>query len=306
MFRTFSRLFLPNKLDAICQRAVRRSAKKILIAWNRGLGDIALGLYAVVQRIREHMPDAQITFLIRPDLQEGFTLLEGVRTILAPAWVRGEPYDVGQTLHSLDRSCKEFDLIIPYPSPTDWVRWQIGSLTPRLVWNSAHDGLSKKFDLADGFVYIGVQTTTETDHGPWRNWPSERWLELFRKLGSFDKARIILFGNAPGPRLDSGQIIDLRGKTALLEMLSIIKNHCRHLIVPDSGILSIVYYLDAAFPLQIISLWSDPKQGVLKQNVASPNPMLAHRPLIGAHRDLSNVSAGDVFHHLSSGFIHAK
>jgi ADP-heptose:LPS heptosyltransferase len=102
------------------------------------------------------------------------------------------------------------------------------------------------------------------------------------------------------------RIIDLRGKTSLFELLSIIKNRCRYLIAPDSGILSMVYYLDTAFPLQIISLWADPKHGILKQNVASPNPLLIHRPLIGAHRDLSTVSADDVLNHLFLGSAHAK
>ncbi|MBF8262815.1 MAG: hypothetical protein HW387_480 [Parachlamydiales bacterium] len=306
MFRTFARLFLPNRLDAICRMAERRSAKKILIAWNRGLGDIALGLYAIVHRIREWIPDAQITFLIRPNLQEGFTLLEGVQTIVAPMWIRGEPYDVEQTLVALNRSGKEFDLIIPHPSPTDWVRWQHGSLVPRLVWNKAHDDLYKKFDLPEGRVYIGAQATAETNYGLWRNWPPERWQELFHKIGSFSRARVILFGYGSEPFFESDQLIDLRGKTTLMELLSIIKNRCRYLIVPDSGILSMAYYLDAAFPLQILSLWADPKHGILKQNVASPNPMLVHRPLIGTHRDLSTVSADDVFQHLAPGIIHAK
>ena len=32
-----------------------------MLFWNRGLGDIALGLYAIVHRIRESIPDAKIT-----------------------------------------------------------------------------------------------------------------------------------------------------------------------------------------------------------------------------------------------------
>ena len=299
MFRTISRFFLPNRLDYLCKRARRRQAKRILLAWNRGLGDIALGLYAIVHRIRYWIPDAQITFLIRANLQEGFSLMDGVQTISAPSWVRGEPYDVKQTLISLGLSAQEFDLIIPWPSPTEWVSWQHGQIVPRLVWKADHDDLYKKFNLPAHFTYIGVQPVAETHYGLWRNWPQNRWSELFEKLRSDDQKRVILFGVGSEPPFSCDRIIDLRGKTSLFELLSIIKNRCRYLIAPDSGVLSMAYYLDAAFPLQIISLWADPKHGILKQNVASPNPMLIHRPLIGAHRDLSTVSVDNVLQFIS-------
>ena len=301
MFRTLSRIFLPNRLDWLCRRARRRHHRRILLAWNRGLGDIALGLYAIVSRIRYWIPDAEITFLIRENLQDGFSLLPGVSTIVAQDWKRGEPYDVKETLQKLGRDVKDFDLIIPWPSPTDWVNWQYGKLVPRLAWNSAHDELWKKFNLSDGFTYIGAQVVAETNYGLWRNWPEERWFELFEKLKRHEKVRVILFGYGAEPHFGHEQIIDLRGRTSLFEMLSIIKNRCRHLIVPDSGILSMAYYLDAAFPLQVLSLWADPKHGILKQNVASPNPLLVHRPLIGEHRDLRSVSADEVLSYLALG-----
>ena len=306
MFRTFSRLFLPNRLDWLCRLARRRHHRRILLAWNRGLGDIALGLYAIVSRIRYWIPDAKITFLIRENLQEGFSLLPDVGTIVAPDWKRGEPYDVKETLQKLGRDRKDFDLIIPWPNPTDWVNWQYGQLVPRLVWNSSYDELWKKFNLPDGLTYIGAQVVAETNYGLWRNWPQERWAELFEKLERIEKVRVVLFGYGDQPRLSSHQIIDLRGRTSLFEMLSIIKNRCRFLIVPDSGILSMAYYLDAAFPLQVLSLWADSKHGVLKQNVASPNPLLVHRPIIGARRDLSSISADEVLSYLTIGNNHAK
>lgn len=306
MFRTVARLFLPNRLDWLCKNAKRRGAKRILLAWNRGLGDIALGLYAIVQRIRYWIPDAEITFLIRDNLQDGFSLLDGVQTILARDWVRGEPYDVNQTLLNLGRRPEQFDLIIPWPNPTEWVSWQHGQVVPRLVWKSACDSLYKKFDLPDHFTYIGVQTAAETNYGLWRNWPEKRWSELFEKLQSNDSIRVIMFGFGSEPKFASDRIIDLRGKTSLFELLSIIKNRCRHLVLPDSGILSMAYYLDVAFALQVVSLWADSNHGVLKQNVASPNPLLVHRPLIGERRDLSTISADDVLRHLLPGPTYAK
>jgi UDP-N-acetylglucosamine/UDP-N-acetylgalactosamine diphosphorylase len=55
-----------------------------------------------------------------------------------------------------------------------------------------------------------------------------------------------------------------------------------------------IYYLDEAFPIRLITLWADPNHGILKQNVPSPNPKLIHSPLIGKKRDLSTVSVNQV------------
>ena len=82
------------------------------------------------------------------------------------------------------------------------------------------------------------------------------------------------------------------------QMLSIIKNCCSHLVVPDSGVLSLTYFIDQSFPLTIVSLWADPLQGVLKQNVASPNPLLVHHPLIAKDGDLKNVSVEQVLEYI--------
>ena len=280
------------------KRCRARGGKRILLGWNRGLGDIALGLYAIVQRIRSVIPDAEIVFMTRENLRDGFSMLEGVKTLIAPEWKRGQPSDVKLELGKMGIDPKSFDLIIEKPSPTDWVRWQRGTVIPRLKWNPEHDGLWRKFDLPDGFTYIGVQPVAETNYGLWRNWPPERWDELFQRLEKFQRVKVLLFGVGGSPQFSHRNLIDLRGKTTLFELLSIIKNRCRHLILPDSGILSMTYYLDDSFPIQVLSLWSDPNQGVLKQAVPSPNPQLRHHPLIGKPRDLSSVSAEELVRRL--------
>ena len=89
MFRTFSRRFLPNPLDWILKKTAKKGEKKILLCWNRGLGDLALGLYAIIHRARELIPDAEITFLTRENLKDGFSMLEGVNVLVDPAWKRG-------------------------------------------------------------------------------------------------------------------------------------------------------------------------------------------------------------------------
>lgn len=297
MFRTFSRNFLPNPLDRMLKRSLKRGKKRILLAWNRGLGDIPLGLYAVVQRIRTYIPDAEVTFLTRKELRDGFSLLEGVDVLAAPEWKRGEKIHVKRALQQLGRGVEEFDLIIEQPSPTDWVCWQLGSLTPRLKWEAVYDALWKRFNLPDGYTYVGVQLVAESAHGPWRNWPTEHWGQLFDRLEQVPNIKVVLFGFGDTPQFSHRNLIDLRGKTSLFELLSLLKNRCSHAVLPDSGILSTLYYLDVQFPIRVVSLWAD-KQGVLKQGVPSPNRELFHAPLFGASRDLSAVQPSEVLDQL--------
>jgi ADP-heptose:LPS heptosyltransferase len=294
VFRTISRLLLPNPLDRRLKKLQVKQGKKVLLTWNRGLGDIALGLYAIIHRIREFIPDAEITFLTRKNLIDGFSLLTSVNTLIAPDWKRGEPIFLNQTLKQLNIDPKTFDLIIEAPSPTDWVSWQRGKLTPRLKWNPIYDALWKSFDLPDGFTYIAVQVVAETNYGLWRNFPLSKWEELFSRLEAMKNVKVLLFGFGNEPLFTHSNIIDLRGKTTLFELLSIIKNKCKAAILPDSGILSMIYYLDTEFPVQLISLWADPNHGILKQAVASPNSQLTHHPLIGSFRDLSTVSTASI------------
>jgi ADP-heptose:LPS heptosyltransferase len=288
MFRTFAKKFLPNPLDWMLKRAAKKNAKKVLIFWNRGLGDIALGLYAIIYRIKEFLPEAEITFLARENLMDGFSMLDGIKAIPA-SWKRGEKIDLDQEVQKFSDS---FDLVIKNPSPTDWVFWQHGKITPRLKWDPSHDDLWKKFDLGKA-KYVGVQISAETNYGFWRNWSFERWQQLFDELEKRN-AKILLFGFDRSVVFEHKNIVDLRGKTSLFELLSIIQNCCFSLVLPDSGILSMVYYLDQSFPIRIISLWADPNHGVLKQGVASPNPCLQHYPIIGKLKDLSSVSVREV------------
>lgn len=299
MFRKLRRKFQPNHLDALLEKAKEKGQKRFLLGWNRGLGDIALGLYAINYRIRSYIPNAKITYLIRPNLTDGFSLLEDVEVIPAPEWARGKNYDFLSTLKELQIDHRRFDVLIEKPDPTYWVQWQRGTLTPRLKWDPANDDLVNEFSLSKEYTYIGCQPIAETNYGLWRNWPIKRYEELFERLDEKKNMRMILFGFDPNPKFSHECIIDLRGQTSLFQLISIIKNRLSAFIGLDSGVLSMAYYLDEVFPLRVISLWADPNHGILKQNVASPNPQLDHIPLISEHRDLSSLSVDEVWRHLS-------
>lgn len=288
MLKKLWRALAPNPLERLLRHAQRAKAKRILLVWNRGLGDIALGLYAIVQKIRDFLPEASVTFLTRSNLAEGFSLLSGVEVLIAPGLQRGEQISAVSLLQEIGHAEEEFDLIIEKPDPTYWVRSQLGKVTPLLSWSSEKDDLWRQYSLKEGKHYIGVHVHTETNYGS-RDWPEAHWRELFERL-SIRGQEILLFGFAKNPAFSLPNVRDLRGETTLFSLLSLIKHSCHTLIVPDSGISAMTYFLNEQFPIVFISLWGNPNMGILKQNVASPNLLLKHIPLIGEKQSISSIS----------------
>ncbi len=290
--------FRKNEFDRVLNKAGRLKQKKFLLVWNRGLGDIALGVYRVVQKIRQTIPTAEITVLTREDLAEGFSLLEGVSTIAGPGWKRGEPVQLLERLASCGRKKEEFDVILEKMDPTRWFKNDLGKFVPQLIWRPEYDRLWKKFNLnPNKNKYLAVHGHTETEefYSYNKNWPAEKFKEVFNTLVGEDPfLKIILLGLRKTPFEMHSQILDLRGETSILEMLSIIKNCCPLLIAPDGGILSLVYYLNVDFPITIISLWGDARQGILKQSVPSPNHSLKHIPIIGQKNDINSITPAEV------------
>ena len=290
MIKNLWRKYGINPFDRLLKGARKKGAKRFLVCWNRGLGDIPLGLYALTKRIRTYIPDADIAFLTRQDLADGFKMLEGVSIFVDPQMKRNVPFDFRHCLARLGKSASAFDLILEKPDPTRWLMWQLGKLTPCLQWDPEWDALADRYGLNSGVNYVGVHVQTETSYAYEKNWPMAYWKEFFARSIREKNVFPILFGFAPDPLFEIEGIVDLRGKTSLFEMLSIIKNKCKYLLVPDSGVLSITYYLNAEFPLKIVSLWADPRQGIPKQNVPSPNTQLMHTPLIAKNKDLRTVN----------------
>jgi ADP-heptose:LPS heptosyltransferase len=298
---------LGNEFDRLLTKAAKRGASSVLLYWNRGLGDIALGLYGVVERIRTFVPDAQITVVTRQELAEPFQLLEIQHIRVDPELIRKGPDGPREVFARLGIRRDDFDLVLDQINPTKWLAWQHGRVTPRLRWKLEYDRLCEKFgDIGTDKLCIGAHVNSETGHyyGYVKDWPAHHWQDLFARVQAHTPVQFILFGNAADDRFkgfegfggfDARTVIDLRGETSFLEMLSVLKNRCNVLVAPDSGILSMAYYLDCAFPLTVVSLWADPRQGVLKHGVPSPNPRLKHYPLIGEAEDISRISVEQVF-----------
>jgi ADP-heptose:LPS heptosyltransferase len=272
--------------------------RRVLLCWNRGLGDIPLGIHPLLQLLKARLPHASFDILTRADLVQGFQLLKGVDRIFSSSWKRGHPYDVGHTLRCLNVSSEEFDWIIDRPNPTLWCQAFHPLSEPKLEWNTSWDSftLPDLQGIKDG---IGIHFQTETVYSYEKNWPLEAWQELFSHFKK-QKRAVLLFGHAAHPQVDQEGIIDLRGKTSLQMLIAIIKNHCSHLVAPDSGILTILYYLNCCFPLKVVSLWADPNQGILKWGAPSPNSFLRHTPLIGKEGDIRHIHLESVLCALNS------
>lgn len=294
MFKTLIRFLNPNPFEKKLKKIAQRKGRKILLGWNRGLGDIPLLLYAMILKIREVIPDAEITFLTRENLAPGFALLDQVEVLSVPHWQRGAFASLKKALGEFGKHPKDFDLVIEKPDPKQWMKWQIGTVVPKLRWNAAWDPLYQNFSWNDEDTYVGVQPLTETNHSFWRDWSLERWDALFRLLGAKKNVKIVLFGFHQEPTFSHPNLIDLRGKTSFFELFSIIKNKISFMVLPDSGILSILYYLDLSFPIRVVSLWAD-CQGIMKQNVPSPNPQLIHCPLWATQGALDTIAPLDVY-----------
>ncbi|PCI77380.1 hypothetical protein COB21_03180 [Candidatus Aerophobetes bacterium] len=290
--------FFINPLDALLKKAHRQKKSRFLIVWNRGLGDIALGLYALVCRIKQWVPHANIVFITRADLSEGFALLEGVSVLVDSSWERGKPFNLDAALHKHNLEASMFDVVIEKPDPTRWVKWQLGKLTPKLKWDGAYNARSAKFSLDKSCVtYIGVHLDSETGnfYGYNKNWDMANWKELFSMIAKNKNVKILLFGMKKTTTFFMDNIIDLRGDTDLISLIATIKNYCAYLVAPDSGVLAMAYYLDEEFPLKVVSLWSDTRQGILKQKVASPNAKLVHIPLVGKNENINNITPKSVY-----------
>jgi len=285
-----------NEFDRLLKKAARDNRRKFLIAWNRGLGDIALGLYALVYRIKSYIPEAHITFITRKELEDAFHLLEGADVISAPWWQRGTPVDMEDTLKRLNIKKTDYDISLEKVNPTKWLSWQRGKLTPMLNWKEKYDEMWKRFNLPQPCIGVHLNTETQQFYGYKKDWHKDNWRKLFEKLSEKPDIKIILFGINKTELFNLPSIIDLRGETSLLEMLSIIKNCCKVLIAPDGGVLSITYYLDVYFPITVISLWVDVNHGIMKQAVPSPNEGLIHIPLlIGKGEDISDRIIDEIF-----------
>ena len=185
------------------------------------------------------------------------------------------------------------------PDPTRWLDGHRQDFPPALRWESAWNSQADRLLPAfAGEIVIGAHVNSETAqfYGYVKDWPAPAWQQLISRFPPARNVRWLLFGNAVTADFPQENVIDLRGRTSFLELLAAVRTRCRILVAPDSGVLTAAYYLAQDFPLDIVSLWSDPRQGILKQGCPSPNPGLHHVPQLGRDEDVRNLTVDTVEH----------
>lgn len=286
-----------TEFDRAVQHAARESRSEFVFGWNRGLGDIALGLVPLFLRIRARCPGSRITVYTRADLVQAFALTDADAVFGVPDAVRGQPIDPNAAAASMGSPLPAYATVFADPDPTRWLDGQRQAFPPVLHWNPEWDALADRFlSGAAPRLVIGAHVHSETaqHYGYVKDWPEASWRALLARYPQDSGVQWVLFGHAAASALPQANVLDLRGRTDFLELLAIIRKRCRVLVAPDSGILTVAYYLDGNFPLDIVSLWSDPRQGVLKQGCASPNPGLRHTALMGPQEDVRNLAVETV------------
>ena len=299
-----------DEYERLIEDARRRGEKKFLVAWNRGLGDIPLCVYGFVALIKKNINDAKVTIMTRSGLDEVFRLIRLVDDVITiPHWTRednlkkGQParLDVDEELEKLGLK-GNFDVIIYNLKAGKWRKRQIGRIVPRLEWSKDYNILCedlKFFKINENKFIVSLHPDSETGHiyGYNKNWDMGKWKGLVKRLlSTYNDIYFILLGltRQDEPFLDSPFIIDMRGRTDIKQLLSIVTSS-NMLIAPDSGILNLVHFLDVDIPLDIVSFWGPAKYGILQLKVASPNRLLNHFPLFGKREDINTIMVEDVF-----------
>src|SRR5688572_12249433 len=293
--RRFSDRTFGTAFDRAMARAREDSRRKFLFFWNRGLGDIALGLVPLFRRIRSEIQGSTIEVLTREELRPAFELT-GVDAIhVVPNLQREARVELPRACAALGIALESYAAAFEYPDPNRWLDGRRTEHPPVLAWKSAWDGLAARFDIPRRKRVIAAHVSTETAkyYGYVKDWPADRWRELFKRHDDGD-TQWILVGQGADQAFDGPNVIDLRGATSFPEAMSLVRNRCTALIAPDGGILTMAYYLDVQFPLDVVSLWSDPRQGILLQGCDSPNARLRHTPLVAPAEDLRNLSVDAV------------
>jgi len=286
-----------TQFDRMLRRAQRERRRDFVFAWNRGLGDIALGLVPLFDRIRANVNGSRILVFTRPDLVEAFSLTGSDAIYPIDGLARDTRIDLLAAAARMGVALSPEAVLIADPDPTRWLEGRRRLHPPVLHWQSGYDAhadaLVPKFA---GETVIGAHVHSETAqyYGYVKDWPVQRWQSLIARFPASRQVRWVLFGNEPDTTFDQDNVVDLRGRTSFLALLAVIRTRCRILVAPDSGVLTAAYYLDGAAPLEVVSLWSDPRQGILKQGCPSPNARLRHTPLVGEGEDVRNLRVDDV------------
>ena len=290
--RRFADRAFGTAFDRTLQRAARDARTDYLFFWNRGLGDIALGLVPLFDRVRARRPGARIVVVTREELRVPFAMTAADEVHVLPRLEREARVDLATMCRALEMDPRRFAAAFEYPDPNRWIEGRRREHPPRLRWPQDWDARTDALlPAAAGMTFVGAHVSSETAgyYGYRKDWPAACWQALFRQFEAEPGVRFVLLGYERADAFEGANLVDLRGRTDFPSLMSLVRHRLRVLVAPDSGVLTMAYYIDADFPLHVVSLWADPRQGVLRQECASPNPRLVHAPLVAPGEDITRL-----------------
>lgn len=294
--RRFSDRAFGTAFDRALKRAAGDARAEYLFFWNRGLGDIALGLVPLFARVRARRPDARIVVATREELRVPFQMTDADEVHVLPRLEREARLGALDICRPLRLDPKRFAAIFEYPDPNRWIEGKRREHPPRLRWVDSWNARADALLPHDpGLTFVGAHVSSETAryYGYRKDWPARRWQALFRRFEQ-PNVRFVLLGYEPAQAFAGANLVDLRGRTDFASLMALVRHRLAVLVAPDSGVLTMAYYIDAPFGLQLVSLWADPRQGVLRQECASPNPRLTHTPLVAPGEDITRLEVPTV------------
>jgi ADP-heptose:LPS heptosyltransferase len=257
--------------DRLLARAARRGVRRFATAWLRGLGDVPFIVGEFVRYVRQRVPGAEVSVLVRPGLEDACRWIEGVhRVIVIEEWSRQAtlasrwglafppPWEIRRALAQRGLSAA-YDAVLPYPLGR-WYERDARARRPRLCWSEpdrrfGRDFIGHAFPEAARFV---VALNTRTGTGPYydfdKEWGLERFGGLMRALlERVPDSRLVLIDAQKVDGLPLGpRVLDTRGTLGVAQSISVAA--AADLFVGlDAAAANLLYFLEGV-ALELIVL----------------------------------------------------
>ena len=149
--------------DRAVAHARRQGIAHFVFGWNRGLGDIALGLVPLFAQVRAAIPHARIDVFTREDLAQGMALTDCNAVHVIPELARGPAVDISRAAAAAGVVLDANALLFADPDPTRWLDGRRQVHPPVLHWNPRWDALADPLvPAAPDLLTIGAHVSSET------------------------------------------------------------------------------------------------------------------------------------------------
>jgi ADP-heptose:LPS heptosyltransferase len=299
-------LFRLFDADRILDKALQRVDKRLVFAWVRGLGDVAFILNEFSNYIQEKVPDAEVSALVRPGLEEACGWIEGIKKVitvkqwsremtLESMWGLAFPsaWEIKRVISSLGLQ-GEFDRIIPYPLGR-WYDREPRKRRPYLKWTEKERQFGERF-IQTAFpeepkfvVSLNTHTGTENFYDFSKEWGIENFRQLIsRILETIPGSHIILVDAHKTWEIPmNSRLLDVRGTFSVSQSLSVIASSDLFICL-DAGVVNLLYFLQEISLKILVLLGKTFCFTPLRYPPASSNLHLI--PIFGKDEDIHKIS----------------